>query len=154
MQVRPQKIFIRSMLQICFVWQKMTTLMWHLTNDLYMSKPLYTLPGISILLRRCAKYKQKWIIRIITWEENPSTSSTSVFHKNIPFTISSLDTLQNSATRVCLAWDPPSHLIIRQSPQITYPAAENVRDCNCRKKEQCLLEGQCLAKNIICKIKD
>ena len=29
------------------------------------------------------------------------------------------------------------------------PATEHVKECNCRKKEQCPLEGQCLANNIV-----
>ena len=29
------------------------------------------------------------------------------------------------------------------------PATDHVKECNCRKKEQCLLEGQCLANNIV-----
>ena len=35
------------------------------------------------------------------------------------------------------------------SNYMSTPATEHVKECNCRKKEQCPLEGQCLTNNIV-----
>ena len=82
---------------------------------------------------------------------NSSTSSTNVSQKKHP-----LHKIFNRHTlKLIYSCMPNMKSIIAShnktvlSNYTSTPATEHVKECNCRKKEQCPLEGQCLINNIV-----